>query len=71
MRRRIRMVFRKKRGQVRLGIGHEDADITANCRREYWFVSRAVVMYKALSNTRLERAASEVFVTIADLQWSK
>lgn len=64
MRRRIRMVFWKKWKRVRtryrnlrkLGISHENALMTAWCRRGYWFVARTPVMHTALSNARLERA---------------
>ena len=64
MRRRIRMVFWKKWKRVRtkyrnlrkLGISHDDALMTAWCRRGYWFVARTPVIQTALSNARLERA---------------
>lgn len=64
MHRRIRMVFWKKWKRVRtkyrnlrkLGISHDDALMTAWCRRGYWFVARTPVIQTALSNTRLERA---------------
>lgn len=64
MRRRIRMVFWKKWKRVRtryrnlrkLGISHDNALMTAWCRRGYWFVASTPVMQTALSNARLERA---------------
>ena len=64
MRRRIRMVFWKKWKRVRtkyrnlrkLGVSHDNALMTANCRRGYWFAANTFVMKEALSNTRLERA---------------
>ena len=64
MRRRIRMVFWKKWKRVRtryrnlrkLGISHENALMTAGCRRGYWFAASTPVMQTALSNEKLERA---------------
>ena len=64
MRRRIRMVFWKKWKRVRtryrnlrkLGISHNNALMTASCRRGYWFAANTFVMKEALSNARLERA---------------
>ena len=64
MRRRIRMVFWKKWKRVRtkyrnlrkLGVSHNNALMTASCRRGYWFAANTFVMKEALSNTRLERA---------------
>lgn len=64
MRRRIRMVFWKKWKRVRtryrnlrkLGISHDNALMTAWCRRGYWFVASTPVIQTALSNARLERA---------------
>lgn len=64
MRRRIRMVFWKKWKRVRtkyrnlrkLGVSHDNALMTASCRRGYWFAANTFVMKEALSNTRLERA---------------
>ena len=64
VRRRIRMVFWKKWKRVRtrcrnlrkLGMGHNEALMTAGCRRGYWFVANTPVIHTALSNTRLERA---------------
>ena len=64
MRRRIRMVFWKKWKRVRtryrnlrkLGISHENALMTAGCRRGYWFVASTPVMQTALSNAKLEKA---------------
>ena len=64
MRRRIRMVFWKKWKRVRtryrnlrkLGLDHEKAYMTANCRRGYWFTANTYGMKEALSNARLERA---------------
>ena len=64
MRRRIRMVFWKKWKRVRtryrnlrkLGIDHNVAYMTANCRRAYWYMSNTIPIGTALSNKRLEKA---------------
>ena len=69
MRRRIRMVFWKKWKRVRtryknlrkLGISHENAYMTANTRRGYWWVAKTVVINIALSNERLERDGFKFF----------
>ena len=69
MRRRIRMVFWKKWKRVKtryknlrkLGISHENAYMTANSRRGYWWVAKTVVMNTALSNERLERDGFKFF----------
>lgn len=69
MRRRIRMVFWKKWKRVRaryrnlrkLGMSHEKAYMTANCRRGYWFAANTYAVKEALSNTRLERVGFQSF----------
>ena len=69
MRRRIRMVFWKKWKRVRtryknlrkLGVNHENAYMTANTRRGYWWVAKTVVINTALSNERLERDGFKFF----------
>ena len=69
MRRRIRMVFWKKwkkpktryKNLRKLGINHENAYMTANTRRGYWWVAKTVVINTALSNERLEKAGFKFF----------
>ena len=74
MRRRIRMVFWKKRKRIRtrwrnllkLGVSNSNAGILANSRKGYWRIAGSPIMNTALSNARLEKAGFRFFILKTD-----